>query len=462
MYVAAYSKMLYYNSEGDMLPSSVGGDRTNFEIRGTMKRILNCICVHGTNKKREKMSEDINIRKFQDNITWLLGDADQCEAIASQRPLIPFAEETMLFLDAISVELRKKEVVRRDMPEVMAYAFWCRRAHLEELKKNSLNPDEFRLGRKVSLHFAASNMPVLFAFSLTAGLLAGNSCIVRMPGRESPQETVIIQSIKEVTEQKFPEWKGRILLCRYGHDAKINDALSALCDVRVLWGSDAAVREIRTSPLKPGAVDIPFPTRYSAALLDASEVLQTADLDLLAKDFYNDTYLNDQNACSSPRIIFWRGDQEEISKAQTKFWDALRELLLQKKYHLQATVAVQKLDAALMLTAFYPGSKILSDNLITRVQVGRLSPAMWEQTVPGGFFLESGAEALDALAPMLSGICQTLCVYHVDTKKLREWILSKRLDGADRIVPVGHALDFSLTWDGYDLIRMMSRQIGEL
>ena len=34
------------------------------------------------------------------------------------------------------------------------------------------------------------------------------------------------------------------------------------------------------------------------------------------------------------------------------------------------------------------------------------------------------------------------------------------LRGIDRIAPVGHTMDFALTWDGCDLIRTLSRQIS--
>ena len=33
------------------------------------------------------------------------------------------------------------------------------------------------------------------------------------------------------------------------------------------------------------------------------------------------------------------------------------------------------------------------------------------------------------------------------------------LRGIDRIAPVGHTMDFALTWDGNDLIRTLSRRI---
>ena len=40
--------------------------------------------------------------------------------------------------------------------------------------------------------------------------------------------------------------------------------------------------------------------------------------------------------------------------------------------------------------------------------------------------------------------------------------LENGLTGVDRIVPVGHTMDFALTWDGYDLIQTLSRKISAL
>jgi hypothetical protein len=36
-------------------------------------------------------------------------------------------------------------------------------------------------------------------------------------------------------------------------------------------------------------------------------------------------------------------------------------------------------------------------------------------------------------------------------------VTSNRLPGIDRIVPVGEAMDIGSTWDGFDLIRTLSR-----
>jgi len=31
--------------------------------------------------------------------------------------------------------------------------------------------------------------------------------------------------------------------------------------------------------------------------------------------------------------------------------------------------------------------------------------------------------------------------------------------GIDRIVPIGHSLDFNAIWDGYDLVEQFSRKV---
>lgn len=55
---------------------------------------------------------------------------------------------------------------------------------------------------------------------------------------------------------------------------------------------------------------------------------------------------------------------------------------------------------------------------------------------------------------------QTLGYYGCDKEALRSFVVSYGLRGIDRIVPLGHTADFSLVWDGRDLIRELSREIG--
>ena len=77
-----------------------------------------------------------------------------------------------------------------------------------------------------------------------------------------------------------------------------------------------------------------------------------------------------------------------------------------------------------------------------------------------GFFIEYNAKDLAEIYPLCGLSCQTLSYYGVDRDSLLQAILAMRPAGVDRIVPIGRTMDFSLVWDGIDLIRTMSRAVS--
>ncbi|MFA1647143.1 MAG: hypothetical protein ACDS79_16990, partial [Enterobacteriaceae bacterium] len=77
----------------------------------------------------------------------------------------------------------------------------------------------------------------------------------------------------------------------------------------------------------------------------------------------------------------------------------------------------------------------------------------------GGFFMEYVARSLDEINPVCHSRCQTMATFGVSSDELNNWLASG-LRGVDRIVPLGQTLDFSLQWDGYDLVAMLTRVIA--
>lgn len=393
-------------------------------------------------------------------IRYILGDEEILARIPMQKPFVPFSDRTLDLLAALSASLRTREEVRT-MPDAAAFAFWCRRAALEGLKKQYCRGRGRRIGRGVSLHFTPSNMPVLFAFSMCAGLLAGCSVIIRLSRSSSPEEELICRALAELLDSDFADFRPRIVFCRYEHDRAVTDLLCSLCDVRVMWGSDESVQEIRRSPLPPRGIDLPFAARTSAAVISAEGLLKSGSLDLLARDFYNDTFLTDQNACSSPRLIYWLGSRQDTDRARDLFWTALEEEVARRDYHVQAQTAIRKLEAALCLAAVCGADQIQGPgSTLVRVQAAKLTEDIWDYTAPGGFFVESSGEDLRGLEPVLGGCCQTIVVVGTDPGRVADLVVREGLRGVDRIVPAGHTLDFALTWDGIDMIGAMSRQIS--
>ena len=69
---------------------------------------------------------------------------------------------------------------------------------------------------------------------------------------------------------------------------------------------------------------------------------------------------------------------------------------------------------------------------------------------------------VDSLIPVVKRKYQTLSYLGLEPEALRRFVRENALWGVDRIAPVGHTMDFALTWDGYDLIRTLSRRISAI
>lgn len=276
--------------------------------------------------------EDRN-NNWQNSIQFLQGDVSVLEQLAEQRPYIPFSEETINFLDALYQALRK-ENQSVQAADLAAFSFWCRKGNLSHIREQYVCQWKGKnvLGRGVAFHIVPSNIPVLFAFSMVASLLAGDPVVLRLPQNETMQEQMILSALRHVMEVQ-PEWKKRIVILRYGHRKEVTDALSRLCQVRVIWGGDHSIQEIQKSALEPGKTELAFADRRSAAVLRADAILEKEDLTDIVCGFYNDTYLNDQNACSSPSLLYWLGSPEQAALAHEKFWNAAASYI-QSHYEL--------------------------------------------------------------------------------------------------------------------------------
>tara|TARA_A100001011_G_C14314821_1_gene847433 strand:+ start:821 stop:1039 length:219 start_codon:yes stop_codon:yes gene_type:complete len=66
-------------------------------------------------------------------------------------------------------------------------------------------------------------------------------------------------------------------------------------------------------------------------------------------------------------------------------------------------------------------------------------------------------ENLKELKKIISKKIQTITYFGFKKKKFVDFIVDNNIDGIDRIVPLGQALDLGLVWDGYDVINTLSR-----
>lgn len=381
------------------------------------------------------------------------------KSVFTAKPFTPFCEEVMSFLQGLSAGLLQ-DTAAREYPDVVSFAFWCRTGALRAMKE-SYSGQQMRLGRGVVFHIAPSNVPVNFAYSLVVGLLAGNANIVRVPSRDFPQVEIICSTLSKLLKQdEFSHLSDHIVLISYDKNDAVTDFFSAHCDVRVIWGGDRTIADIRRSPLSPRSFDLTFADRYSLCVINADVYPGDADPAKIAVDFYNDTYLFDQNACTAPHLVIWLGTELNVKRAQELFWGSLH-LVVAEKYTLQPVSAVDKLADAYRFAAFTEGCHVRKreDNLIVRIQLDHLRQGLEDVRSTCGYFYEYEAKTLEEIVPLVNRKFQTLAYSGIESAVLRSFIEDNRLTGIDRIVPIGRTLDFSLIWDGYDLISMLSRTV---
>lgn len=393
-------------------------------------------------------------------VRFLFPQKNNVGELTSHKSFIPFEDTVCSFLNECSKELLADKEAKV-YSDVVTFAFFCRKANIEKIKESYENRLTGRLGRGVTLHIAPSNVPINFAYTLVAGLLAGNRCIVRASSKDFAQTRIVCRTFNKVAENpNFADLKNIFAVVMFNHSSEIMNELSALCDVRVIWGGDNSIAEIRKSPLKPRATEITFADRYSFAVFNAEYVASQSDDELkkIAQSFYNDTYLYDQNACSSPRFITWLGNKERCAVAKEKFWNAVHENI-SSKYILPPILAVDKLTAQYKCAVELDYVKIEESqgNGITRISLSKIPQNLVDYTCAGGFYLEYETDDLSDIASVVNNKFQTLSYLGVDPMELRSFVVQQGLSGIDRIVPVGKTADFGFVWDGYDLIGSMSR-----
>ncbi len=384
------------------------------------------------------------------NISYIIGSEN-----IDNTPIEPFSNEACEFLNELSDRLMKSPIIR-EFTDLSALAFWCRKANIQKLKEGYTDND--RLGRGLCFHIAPSNIPINSIFSFFFGLLAGNANITRLASKEFPQVDYMCELIKGILKN-YPKIEKMTAFVKYERSSKISAEFSKMADCRMIWGGDETVKAFKAFECKPRCVDISFPDRYSICIIDAIKIKQTSDelLKRLAESFYNDTYLMDQNACSSPQLIYWLNDDKV---ARERFWTFVYEYA-SKKYDLQDAICVDK------YTKFCEDA-ILFDNVGKTSHKTNLlyeSEMISLQNVEnirgkGGYFYEYALKDIKELYSIISDKYQTITYFGIDSKRLRQDIITHRLNGVDRIVPIGKAMDISIIWDGHDLIRELSRKIA--
>lgn len=389
------------------------------------------------------------------NVDYLVG-----EPLGPIQPLTPFNDLVCDFLHDLSTCLKMSPEIK-SYPDIASLSFWCRRGNIKRLK-NTYDDLKSRIGYGVIFHIAPSNVPVNFAFSFFFGLLSGNANIVKVSSKSFQQTRIICDSINQtLSNEKYSTIKKMIAFIQYDNDDEVTAHFSSLCHARIIWGGDKTIRHIRQFQIYPRGVDISFADRYSFSIIDSNSILEInpTQLTRLAEGFYNDTFLMDQGACSSPHLIIWKGGETEVAKE--KFWDAVSRVA-SSRYELEAVMSIDKYtllcDNAIDLINLQSFKR--HGNFIYRIQLSELSKNIDTHRGKFGYFFEYDTFDISSIFPIINNKYQTLTYFGFDPEILRHHLIEAKVSGVDRVVPIGRALDIGIVWDGIDLTRSLSRIIS--
>jgi hypothetical protein len=242
------------------------------------------------------------------------------------QPVVVHDKNRLNFLSELSKLILDYPDIRQ-YPDVATFGFWCRSSNLNKIIKNT-NSRHIRVGLGMIYHNSPSNVPVNFAFSLVFGILSGNTSVVRLSSKESESTSLIVNVLSKLLEDPiYSEIKKTIFIIKFDRDDEVNKFWMSVADGRVIWGGNETVAKIRTYPCKPRSREIVFPDRFSLCAINAIKIVESNDDDLkkVCTSLFNDVYVMDQNACSSPQLFNWVGNDVTIKKAKDRLWPLFLE-----------------------------------------------------------------------------------------------------------------------------------------
>jgi hypothetical protein len=373
-----------------------------------------------------------------------------------------FDERSVNFVNDFSNKLLKHPDIK-EYPDLVALAYWFRKARIKKLKENFKNDKTYeRLGRGLAFHVAPSNVDTIFIYSFFISLLSGNYNFIRISNDTSPQIIIILEILNEMAKKDTWGCCKRFVICNYDYDKEITNFLSKNCDLRLIWGGDDTVNDISSFSLKPTATEIKFPDRssFSVINIDVFANIDEEALEQLSSSFLKDILLFGQQACSSPKAVFFIGSQAK-EEYITRFWKSVNNKITE---NLGISQNMNRYVSASSM-AIEQSVKIKKSNFDTKeivVLEGNLGSdkSFREDHFGEGMIIQYKLEAIEELTKHIKDKDQTISIFGFKREDILKLILNIPNRGIDRIVPIGSSLEFDHIWDGNNLFDLMSRKIS--
>lgn len=376
-----------------------------------------------------------------------------------QLPCLPaFSAETTAFLNALSGALLT-ETACKSYPELTSLGFWLRASNIKRLQQQyfSLVTESSNLFIKPLgsvLHIAPGNVDTMFVYSWVCSLLVGNNNIVRTPSRSTEAVQQLLTVISELVSQpEFERIAQRNIIAHWSQESQVSAILSQQVRARMIWGGDDTVAKIRKLPTLPDCKDIAFTDKFSVSVLQLRDKPQH-EIEALAELLWRDMNTFQQAACSSPKVLVFCNSPEGLKQQLYAELASRAKTLLR-----EPSTSNNHLVTRQLLLAHHRDNQMIEADPLSIVKLHKLDENYIGWHPAQNFLYEYEVDDLTELFDRLPTHCQTVSHFGFHPDDLQACVAQYLGPTVDRLVPVGQALNFSEYWDGYDVLKQLSRLI---
>ena len=384
------------------------------------------------------------------------------QEVMGKHTIPPFDQRLIDILNEFSLSILFDKHSRL-YPELIVLANFFKKTNIEKIKKEFfLVPTNLRVARGLVFHIAPSNVDSVSIYSSLLSLLCGNINLIRISQPKSNQFLYVLDKLSVILNNADNFLANRFFIINYDHDDDITAQISQLCHLRVVWGGDETVKKIRSIPLQPTASEICFPDRFSLSMIKAESLLRLDmnGLEELCLNFYNDSIWFSQQACSSPKLIAWIGNEDICKEARLQFWNVFNNIIKNKTFDNSPSMAIDRFVTACVVACDDAYKETSSLGFPTRLLLKNNSLYNLKKFHNGnGLFYEQNFYSILDFFNSLSAREQTLSIFGFDENEVEKNIVYLPMRAIDRVTKIGKALDFNYIWDGYNLIHSFTRQI---
>ena len=301
---------------------------------------------------------------------------------------------------------------------------------------------------------ASSNIELLSLYNWGISFLCGNLTIIRI-SRRLKREKIdgVVEIIRDVLKTKFCD-----IFFQDEEDNRITRNLTQICDVRILWGSDKTIEEIRKEYSCNMQEDIAFSSKKSMTLIKASKLINLKDTEKnkLIKNLWNDTLELSFKACSSPHKICIIGKDADQKRGAQEILDLLKKRIKKESMTNGFITTNNLLESQLRSISGQANRQSFS----LRGRLIKITSEVSE--IKNDTTIEViVVNSLDKVNGVIRATRpQTLTYFGIDKDELQKLINKEESCIPDRIEKVGYALSFDVIWDGINLFERLSKQVN--